>query len=91
MNTFDSVTISMAKNQGVSLNPTKINGVCGRLLCCLRYENDVYSDLKKGMPRVGSIVNYHGKDGKVVSVNVLANTYKIQFYDKSIVEVDCDD
>ena len=91
LNTFDSVTISMAKNQGVSLNPTKINGVCGRLLCCLRYENDIYSDLKKGMPRAGSIVNYHGKDGKVVSVNVLANTYKIQFYDKSIVEVDCYD
>ena len=91
LNTFDSVTISMAKNQGVSLNPTKINGVCGRLLCCLRYENDVYSDLKKGMPRAGSIVNYHGKDGKVVSVNVLANTYKIQFYDKSVVEVDCND
>lgn len=47
LNSFDSVTISMAKNQGVSLNPTKINGVCGRLLCCLKYENDVYSYNKK--------------------------------------------
>ena len=53
LNTFDSITINMAKNQGVSLNPTKINGVCGRLLCCLKYENDNYSDLKKGLPVVG--------------------------------------
>ncbi len=47
LKSFDSVTINMAKNQNVSLNPSKINGVCGRLLCCLKYENDVYSDSKK--------------------------------------------
>lgn len=65
LNSFDSVTISMAKNQGVSLNPTKINGVCGRLLCCLKYENDVYSYNKKDLPRVGSKVSISDKQGKV--------------------------
>ena len=53
---FDSVSINMAKNQNLSLNPTKINGVCGRLLCCLKYENDNYTEYKKGLPDVGQKV-----------------------------------
>ena len=47
LTSFDAVSISMAKNQGLALNPTKINGVCGRLLCCLNYENELYTELKK--------------------------------------------
>lgn len=50
---FQPVSIKMAKTQNLSLNPTKISGVCGRLMCCLKYENDVYEELKKGMPDVG--------------------------------------
>lgn len=88
LNSFDSVTISMAKNQNVSLNPTKINGLCGRLLCCLKYENDTYSDYKKKLPKVGSKVLYQGKEGKVASVDILKNKYKIEFDDRSLLEVD---
>lgn len=91
LNTFDSVTISMAKNQNVSLNPTKINGVCGRLLCCLKYENDVYNDYKKKMPKVGEVIKYLDHDVKVVSVDVLSNKYRIEFEDKSVMDVDSDD
>jgi len=88
LNSFDSVTINMAKNQNVSLNPNKINGVCGRLLCCLKYENDVYSDLKKGIPKVGSKVLIDGKNAKVVSLNILDGKYIVEFEDKSRTEVD---
>lgn len=88
LNSFDSVTISMAKNQNVSLNPTKINGVCGRLLCCLKYENDSYSELKKNLPKLVSSIVYDNREGKVVSLDILKNKYKIEFKDKSIIEVD---
>lgn len=91
LNSFDSVTISMAKNQNVSLNPAKINGVCGRLLCCLKYENDVYNDYKKGLPKVGSKIKYLGDEVKVIGVDILKNKYKIEFEDKSVLEVDNSD
>ena len=89
LNNFDSVTISMAKNQGVSLNPTKINGVCGRLLCCLKYENDVYSYNKKDLPRVGSKVSISNKQGKVTFVNILKKEYTVIFNDgsKSVMKI----
>lgn len=87
LNSFDSVTINMAKNQNVSLNPSKINGVCGRLLCCLKYENDVYSSLKMEMPKVGSRVEIDDKNGKVVSLNALKGEYTVEFEDKSRIDV----
>lgn len=85
---FDSITINMAKNQNVSLNPTKINGVCGRLLCCLRYENDYYASMKKVMPKLGSTINYQDKKGKVISVDFLKKKYVIELENKEKVEVD---
>lgn len=88
LTSFDSVSINMAKNQAVSLNPSKINGVCGRLLCCLKYENEMYSDLKKDMPSIGSFVEVDNEKGKVFSVDALSNKYKIIFENKKIVEVD---
>lgn len=88
---FDSVTISMAKNQNVSLNPSKINGVCGRLLCCLKYENDIYTSSKKGLPKVGEKVTIPQGSGKVISVNVLHKNYIVELDNKSRVEVDCDE
>ena len=84
---FDSVTINMAKNQNVSLNPTKINGVCGRLLCCLKYENDIYFEMKKELPKVGDKVELEQGSGKVISVNLFKNSYVVEFSDKSKVEV----
>ena len=74
---FDSVSINMAKNQNLSLNPTKINGVCGRLLCCLKYENDNYIEYKKGLPDVGNKVKIKDNEGKVISVDVFKRKYKV--------------
>ena len=88
---FDSVTINMAKNQNVSLNPTKINGVCGRLLCCLKYENDYYSTTKKKMPKVGEKVSYKGQEGKVISIDLLKCKYIVELENNEKVEVDLND
>jgi cell fate regulator YaaT (PSP1 superfamily) len=87
MNDFNSVSISMAKNQNLSLNPTKINGACGRLLCCLNYENEVYSECRKNLPKVGDVITTGPNQGKVISVNILKKTYTIETPDKGIVEV----
>lgn len=78
---FDSVSISMAKNQNLSLNPNKINGVCGRLLCCLKYENDCYKECRKQLPTVGQQVEVEGKKGKVVSIDILNRTYQVETKD----------
>ena len=60
---FQPVSIKMAKEQGLSLNPTKISGSCGRLMCCLKYEQDTYEDLLRTTPKVGAIVtSREGKD-----------------------------
>ncbi len=63
---FESVSIKMAKTQNLPLNPTKISGLCNRLLCCLTYEYDSYSKIKKEMPRIGRSISYEGKTYKVV-------------------------
>ncbi len=68
---FQPVSIKMAKTQNLSLNPTKISGICGRLMCCLKYENDVYVDLRKGMPDVGEIIETSDGKAKVVDTNLL--------------------
>lgn len=88
LNDFDSVSISMAKNQNLSLNPTKINGLCGRLLCCLKYENQCYTDCKKNLPKVGDMVETEIGNGKVISVDILRKKYKIDTSDKGIIEID---
>lgn len=74
---FNSVSINMAKNQNIALNPTKINGLCGRLLCCLKYENDVYSENRKVLPKIGSSVELKEGEGKVVGVNILKKSYTV--------------
>lgn len=87
---FAAVSINMAKNQGLSLVPSKISGVCGRLLCCLRYEDEEYKILKKDFPKVGSKIETGQGRGKVVSQNVLLRTVKVFVEGKGIVEVDLD-
>jgi len=67
---FNVVSIRMAKEQGLPLNPAKISGVCGRLMCCLAYENDQYIEAKRGMPAIGSYVDTPSGPGKVVGLNV---------------------
>lgn len=88
---FDSVSINMAKNQNLSLNPTKINGVCGRLLCCLKYENDNYTEYKKGLPDVGHRVKTEKGEGKVISIDVFKKTYKVLLPENEIVTVEVSD
>lgn len=83
---FTSVSINMAKNQFLALNPTKINGLCGRLLCCLNYEDEVYTELKKGLPNIGSLVETSEGLGKVTEVDVFKRTYKAEFKDKGVME-----
>ena len=85
---FDSVSINMAKNQNLSLNPTKINGVCGRLLCCLKYENDNYTEYKKGLPDVGHRVKTENGEGKVISVDVFKKNYKVLLPENEILLVE---
>ncbi len=85
---FDSVSINMAKNQNLALNPSKINGLCGRLYCCLSYEDEVYSKLRKELPEVGEIINKKGVKGKVISLDILNNKYRVETEDKGIVDLD---
>lgn len=73
---FEPVSIKMAKVQNLSLNPTKISGVCGRLMCCLKYENDIYLDLKKGMPEVGEKIKTQNGIALVIDTKILENVIK---------------
>lgn len=88
---FNSVSINMAKNQLLALNPTKINGVCGRLLCCLGYENDLYSELKKDLPKIGMVADTKMGMGKVVDIDIFKNTYKVDFGERGIFEFSKDE
>lgn len=75
---FQPVSIKMAKEQGLSLSPVKISGTCGRLMCCLKYEQEAYSDLLKRTPKVGAIVNTPEGRGLVVENNLIAGTLKVK-------------
>lgn len=81
---FQPVSIKMAKDQSLSLNPTKISGICGRLFCCLKYEHDVYSEAMDSMPVVGSLVKVNDSKGKVIEINPLLEQVRIEFNDKTI-------
>ncbi len=77
---FQPVSIKMAKEQGLSLNPTKISGVCGRLMCCLKYEQNAYEHLLKITPKPGAIVETKEGLGTVVDFSLLTGTIKIQLH-----------
>ena len=86
---FKPVSIKMAKDQGLSLNPTKISGVCGRLMCCLQYEQNVYDEMLKVVPTKGSLVEYEGQKGTVVDSFILKGIIKVKFEnnDDSVLKV----
>ena len=77
---FEPVSIKMAKVQNLSLNPAKISGICGRLMCCLKYENDIYMEFRKGMPDVGERVKTPDGTAKVVDTNLLERTVKVRLF-----------
>ncbi len=93
---FQPVSIKMAKEQGLSLNPTKISGTCGRLMCCLKYEQDCYEELLKTTPKAGAYVKTPDFKGYVEEVNLLTGKLKVKreksddapvIYNKEDVEV----
>jgi len=88
---FEHVSIRMAKEQNLSLNPTKISGQCGRLMCCLNYENEVYKDLKKKYPKIGKTVKTKDGKGKVIRHNVICGRLSVRLDNRSDVEVKIDD
>ncbi|MCM3768398.1 stage 0 sporulation family protein [Neobacillus niacini] len=75
---FDPVSIKMAKDQNLSLNPTKISGLCGRLMCCLKYENDEYESAKEQLPDLGEILETPNGMGKVVGLNILERVLQVE-------------
>ena len=79
LNDFDKVSIKMAKNQGLSLNPTKLNGMCGKLLCCLKYEDDFYLEMLNKMPKVGQRVSTPDGEGEVKSLDMLHEQIEVMF------------
>ncbi len=76
---FDAVSIKMAKNQNIALNPQKISGVCGKLLCCIKYEDDVYTELKEILPDMNDKVETEKGIGAVVDINVIAKKVKVKY------------
>ena len=89
LNKIQTVTMNMAKNQNLALNPSKINGACGRLLCCLTYEDDVYLEYSKGMPEVGQTIKTEYGVGPVVSIDILKRKYRVSI-DNDIKEIELD-
>ncbi len=82
---FTPVTIRMAKDQGLALNPSKISGACGRLMCCLQYEHQTYKELSQSMPKLGENVQTPGGLGKVIQNNIIKQTVLVRLEDESIL------
>lgn len=90
LNEFSPVTIRMAKDQGLALNPGKISGVCGRLMCCLQYEHQTYRELVKNIPKYGTLVVTPDGRGKVIKSRILEKTVSVLLEDESIVSYPID-
>ena len=84
---FEPVTIKMAKDEGLPLNPPKISGLCGRLMCCLSFEYENYKILAKGLPREGERVTTPQGKGKVISVNVFKRSATVELEEGAIVQI----
>lgn len=91
INKFDSVSIKMARDQGLVINPAKISGACGRLLCCIKYEYSQYSEALKGYPAVHQIVETTQGTGKVMSVNPLNGYLYVDVQNKGILKLNLDE
>lgn len=88
---FEPVSIRMAKEQNLSLNPTKISGLCGRLMCCLTFEFETYKKLKKEFPKIGKMVTLPAGKGKVVRHNVICRRIAVRMEDGQEVETGLDE
>lgn len=83
---FASVSIRMAKDQNLSLNPTKISGICGRLMCCLKYENEIYENAKEEFPEIGKRVVTPDGEGKVVGFNIFKKTVSVELKESKTIK-----
>lgn len=86
LGTFETVSIKMAKDQNLSLTPSKISGACGRLMCCLKYEESVYEEKLEGMPKPGAIVKTPEGEGVVESLEVLKEVVRVKIQDKDEIK-----
>ncbi len=91
LNRFDLVSVKMAKEQNLALNPSKISGVCGRLMCCLAYEFPTYMELKKSLPKVGKHITTRSGKGKVIRQNVLNQTVTVELEEGGEVTIHASD
>ncbi|WP_019846885.1 competence/sporulation regulator complex protein RicT, partial [Bacillus subtilis] len=82
---FEPVSIKMAKDQNLSLNPTKISGLCGRLMCCLKYENDEYETAKEQLPDIGEMITTANGPAKVVGLNILERVLQVELINREKV------
>lgn len=87
LNEFDGISITMAKNQMLALNIPKLSGQCGKLMCCLKYENDTYTALQSDLPRIGSKVKYKDQIYKITSMNVITKVIRLENKEE-VVNVD---
>ncbi len=85
LGTFDNVTIKMAKNQNLSLNPQKISGNCGKLLCCIKYENEMYEELRESLPDINEFVMTKEGKGKVVDIQIIRQKVRVLFKEGNII------
>lgn len=88
---FEPVSIKMAKDQNLALNPVKISGVCGRLMCCLTYEHETYKELKRNLPKVGKIVDTKEGKGRITQINLLQEKGVVELEDGKKIDVDIRD
>ncbi|MFP4286509.1 MAG: stage 0 sporulation family protein [Candidatus Izemoplasmataceae bacterium] len=88
---FETVSIKMAKNQNLSLNPTNISGLCGKLLCCIRYEDDTYYEFRQKMPKIMSKVKTKEGIGRVIASNIIDLSVKVELQDSMIRNYDVED
>jgi len=84
---FEPVSVRMAKEQQLSLNPSKISGICGRLMCCLVYEYSTYQEIRKHLPRVGKRLKVPEGEGKIIRYNLIRETVTLELEDKRELEV----
>jgi cell fate regulator YaaT (PSP1 superfamily) len=88
---LDRVSVKMAKEQSVSLNPEKISGLCGRLMCCLAFEFDVYQDMKKDIPKCGKMINTAEGRGKIIRQNIFKGEIVVELESGKEITVNIDD
>lgn len=84
---FEPVSIKMAKDQNLSLNPTKISGLCGRLMCCLKYEQDTYEKVRSELPSVGSLIKVNDKEMRIAEVDVVRKKLKVKMKNAEGIEI----